>query len=212
MSDAEHWRIAQLMCSKLCHDLISPIGAINNGLEILNDSGPDMQGDAIDLVGKSAQQAANRLAFFRVAFGGTGQNDPLEESQIRLLVDNLLAGGRVTLNWTVSPGGDTSAIDRPLGRLILNMALVGIEALPRGGLLNLSLDRAAGGTRVTAEAIGSKCTLADELSRALGEDLDLENINVKNVGGVLIRRLAADLNLSLNVAFSAGESLTLTAS
>ncbi len=211
MSDAEHWRIAQLMCSKLCHDLISPIGAINNGLEILGDSGPDMQGEAIDLIGKSAQQAANRLSFYRVAFGGTGQNDPLEESQIRLLVENLLFGSRVSLNWTAAPAGDVSAISRPLGRLILNMASVGIEALPRGGLVNLSLDR-SGGTRIVAEAIGQKCTVAEDMLQALSEDLDLENVNVKNVGGVLIRRLAMDLNMSLNIALSPDESLILTAS
>lgn len=81
-------RAVELLCSRLCHDLVSPVGAISNGVELLTEMGPDAE--ALTLVGQSAQAAANRLKFYRVAYGAAGADlppvelltSPLEESQL----------------------------------------------------------------------------------------------------------------------------------
>ena len=64
---------AALLCSRLCHDLVSPVGAINNGLEILEEEkDASMREAVVDLITKSTQQTANKLQFFRLAFGAAG--------------------------------------------------------------------------------------------------------------------------------------------
>ena len=69
MIDKNEMKMTELLCSKLCHDLISPIGAINNGLEFLQDESSEMANEASKLIDTSAKQAADRLAYFRLAFG-----------------------------------------------------------------------------------------------------------------------------------------------
>ena len=89
-------QVFELLCSRLCHDLVSPVGAINNGVELLAELGPDEE--ALKLVGQSAQAAARRLKFYRVAYGAAGAAElPMDE--LRDLMTGLLVDRHIALGW-----------------------------------------------------------------------------------------------------------------
>jgi len=103
MSEAEI-DFASLLCSRLCHDLLSPVGAMNNGLELLADEhDPEMRRRCMDLLAESAKAAADKLKFFRLAFGAAGgfgaEVDPREA---KLVIEPMVtSSGRTTLEWAV---------------------------------------------------------------------------------------------------------------
>ena len=127
-------RLVELLCSRLCHDLVSPIGAIHNGLELLAQNEPEMEKEILGLLRKSSAEASCRLRFFRVAFGqagGSTETLPLEEG--RELLAGLLKEGRITLDWQATEVTPSVPVIKGTVKLLLNMALIASEALPRGG-------------------------------------------------------------------------------
>ncbi|MEL0209240.1 MAG: histidine phosphotransferase family protein, partial [Novosphingobium sp.] len=131
--------LASLLCSRLCHDLLSPVGALSNGLELLADEkDPEMRQRCFELLEQSAKASADKLKFFRLAFGaagGFGEQVPVAEA--RQLVDALAgSNGRVAVNWMF--GVDSLA--KPAVKTMLNLALIGLDALVRGGTLDIGVE------------------------------------------------------------------------
>lgn len=156
--------LATLLCSRLCHDLVSPIGAVNNGLELLDDD-PDEETrrEAQDLVRKSARQASAKLQFMRVAFGAAGslaESVSLEEP--RRLTEGLLAESGIQLHWV----GSETTLDKDLVRLLMNFILIGYESLPRGGVLRVGV-RKEGAINLMISAEGPKARLQPEAIKIL---------------------------------------------
>ena len=117
--------LASMLCSRLCHDMLSPVGALSNGLELLADEkDPEMRKRCFELLEQSAKASADKLKFFRLAFGaagGFGEMVPVAEP--RALITALLGdSGRTQLAWQVS--GDT--LPKPAVKTLLNLALIGI--------------------------------------------------------------------------------------
>src|SRR6266436_7837180 len=128
MNDLE---FAALLVSRVCHDLVSPVGAVVNGLEVLEDeTDPAMRADALRLVASSAEQAAARLQFARIAFGAAGSaGAELDLTEVSRILFGLLKGGKVELVW------QTPAINWPKdwAKLLMNVVLSAADCLPRGG-------------------------------------------------------------------------------
>ena len=128
---------ASLLCSRLCHDLLSPVGALNNGLELLGDE-PDeeMRARVFALLSESARTSANKLKFFRLAFGaGGGFGERIDVREAKTAIEGLLADAkRTTLGWLVE--GD--ALPKTAIKVLLNLALIANEALVRGGTLEVA--------------------------------------------------------------------------
>lgn len=145
MTDTGDARLAELLCARLCHDLASPVGAVVAGAELLGDEedGAGADAEALALLGGSAATAAARLKFFRAAFGPAAA--ALEESALRDLVAGMLGGG-VTLSWRAE-----GRLDADRSRLLLNLALLGRDALPRGGSLTVESAQPSGRLVVTAQ-------------------------------------------------------------
>ena len=96
--------LASLLCSRLCHDLMSPVGALNNGIELLSDeTDPEMREKCLELLGDSARATANKLKFFRLAFGaGGGFGDEIDASEARTALEGLFGSeGKIELGWVV---------------------------------------------------------------------------------------------------------------
>ena len=125
--------LASSLSSRICHDLASPIGALGNGVEFLSGRVDDATREhATRVIADSVKQAAARLAFYRAAFGmGGSLGDHARLSELRDMTAALLAGGRVQLDW--EPGEEEIA--RGPMRVMLNLVLLGVESLPRGGVL-----------------------------------------------------------------------------
>ncbi|MEM6941836.1 MAG: histidine phosphotransferase family protein [Pseudomonadota bacterium] len=126
-----HTALAALIGSRICHDLISPIGAINNGLELLSMSG-DASGPEIGLIGESVGNAAARIRFFRIAFGAAG-DQMVGTAEVQSILRDLYETGRLQVTW---------GIGEPVQRADVRMAFLALmcaeAAFPYGGKLNLT--------------------------------------------------------------------------
>ena len=170
-------KIAEFLAARLCHELVSPIGAIGNGLEILEDE-PDFAGDAGALIGLSARQASRRLQFYRVAYGATMN---LADDLVRRAAVDLFAEGKIALEWRIGvlpPGWQ---------KLACNLVLLASEGLPRGGRVILDKDGAGG---IVASAEGEGARLAEPIPALLAKPADPDALSPRTVQAVFTAALA----------------------
>lgn len=159
---------ASLLCSRLCHDLLSPIGALNNGLELLADErDPAMRERCMELLAESARTSANKLKFFRLAFGAAGGfGDAVDTREARAAVFGLLGEKRLQLNWLV----EEESLPKPAAKVLLNLAMIAGDALVRGGRLDIGAERSdAGALEIVLRGQGARVVLDPELRQALTE-------------------------------------------
>ncbi len=128
--------LAALLCSRVCHDVISPVGAINNGLELLDEGGADA--DAMDLIRTSALNASVRLKFARLAFGASGSvGASIDTGEAEKAAKDFAAAEKKT---EVSWNGPRAIIAKNRVKLLLNLFLVAYGSIPRGGSLDITLE------------------------------------------------------------------------
>ena len=205
-------RVAELLASRLCHDLVGPIGAVNNGMELLEDEDLGMSDDAIQLSAKSARQAANILQFYRLAYGMSGGRIDDGLGGLRELATGFLASSKTTLDWSTV---EQPAEDMPegLGKLLLNVLVLGEECLPRGGTLSVSLAEGSAGLEVAVTAQGTGARLREESQLVLIDDMAIEELTPRNVHGyftrLLAQRMGSDLIFDTPVTDSLRLSVTL---
>lgn len=127
--------LAALLCSRVCHDLISPAGAIVNGLEVLEESKDDeTKSFALNLIKKSARTASARLQFCRIAFGAAGSlNAQVDTGDAEQVARGFIEDDKVKLVWNLP----RALLPKNRVKLLLNMLIVGGQAIPRGGTLTL---------------------------------------------------------------------------
>ncbi|MBB3611349.1 histidine phosphotransferase family protein [Rhizobium sp. BK602] len=128
--------LAALLCSRVCHDVISPVGAINNGLELLDEGGADA--DAMDLIRTSALNASVRLKFARLAFGASGSvGASIDTGEAeRAAKDFAEAEKKTAVSWI----GPRAIIAKNRVKLLLNLFLVAYGSIPRGGNIEVTLE------------------------------------------------------------------------
>lgn len=182
--------LASLLCSRLCHDLLSPVGALTNGLELLADEkDADMRQKCFELLEQSAKSSADKLRFFRLAFGaagGFGENVPNAEP--RALVDALVGNkGRITVNWALA--GDT--LPKPVVKTLLNLALIGIDSLVRGGTLDIAAEAHADGSEIVVRAAGGRIAFDPAVGQALDGTLPQTDLSSKTAPAAMVQQLAA---------------------
>src|SRR5688572_27872046 len=112
--------LASRLCSRLCHDLLSPVGALNNGIELLSDEqDSDMRERCLELLAESARASANKLKFFRLAFGaGGGFGDEIDTREASAALEGLYgADKRIELRWIVAD----DRLSKGAVKLLLNL-------------------------------------------------------------------------------------------
>jgi histidine phosphotransferase ChpT len=163
---------ASLLCSRLCHDLLSPVGAMNNGLELLADENdPDMRAQVMTLLADSATSSANKLKFFRLAFGAAGGFDAqIDANEAKVAIEGLFcSSGKISLGWSVTP----PTLGKPAIKVLLNLALIAGDALVRGGQLDVGAEVNGNVTEMVVKAEGPRVILDPEIRKALlGEVAD----------------------------------------
>jgi histidine phosphotransferase ChpT len=163
---------ASLLCSRLCHDLLSPVGAMNNGLELLADENdPDMRAQVMTLLADSATSSANKLKFFRLAFGAAGGFDAqIDANEAKVAIEGLFcSSGNISLGWSVTP----PTLGKPAIKVLLNLALIAGDALVRGGQLDVGAEVNGNITEMVVKAEGPRVILDPEIRKALlGEVAD----------------------------------------
>lgn len=127
--------LAALLCSRVCHDIISPVGAINNGLELLDEGGADE--DAMQLIRTSARNASARLQFARIAFGAAGSAGmQIDTGDAMTVATAFFKNEKPELVWN----GARALLPKNKVKLLLNLLLVANAAIPRGGRLAVTLE------------------------------------------------------------------------
>ncbi len=187
---------AALLVSRVCHDLVSPVGAVVNGLEVLEDErDAAMRADALKLVASSAAQAAARLQFARIAFGAAGAaGAELDLSEVGRMVAGLLAGGKVELVWEAA----NITWPKDWAKLLMNSALLAADSLPRGGQVRVATAGSAQAPAFRISATGANARLLDEVEKALqGEPSG--PLDGRTIQAYLTCRIARNLNAGLSV-------------
>jgi histidine phosphotransferase ChpT len=194
--------LAALLVSRVCHDLVSPVGAVVNGLEVLADeTDVTMRADALRLVAASAEQASARLQFARLAFGAAGSaGAELDIAEVGRIIAGLLRGGKSELVWKI----DSVNWPKDWAKLLMNAVLVAADCLPRGGVL--TVEQPAGTTpfRFCVSGKGGLVRLASETERALAGDTAL-NLDGRLVQPYITARIANNLGAKLSTVTAAGE-------
>lgn len=193
---ADSLELAAMLCSRLCHDLLSPVGALSNGLELLaEEKNADMRGRIVELLEQSAKVSADKLRFFRLAFGaagGFGELVPVDEA--RAVIDALVGNnGRIEARWAIEGG----ALPKPAVKTLLNLALIGIEALVRGGTLDLGAEvrTEAGGqvAEIVVRASGPRLAFDPLVGKALQGTLPPGELSSRTAPATMLRQLADSL-------------------
>jgi histidine phosphotransferase ChpT len=201
--------LAALLCSRLCHDMLSPVGALSNGLELLaEEKDPEMRQRCFELLEQSARVSTGKLKFFRLAYGaagGFGEEVPSDEP--RELVAGLAEGnGRIELDWAVAE----PALPKPAVKVLLNLSAIAIDALIRGGTLMVGAERREGATEIAVRAAGQRVAFDSQIGKALDGSLSEGELSGRTAPAHLIRLLTEELGGGLQYALS-GESLVMGA-
>lgn len=190
-------RVAELLASRLCHDLVGPIGAVNNGIELMQDESFGMADDALSLAAKSADQASNLLQFFRLAYGLAGHRQGSDFGPIRELVTGFLSHSKAELDWSAAPVPE--GVPDGTAKLLLNLVALAAEALPRGGTVGVTMARGGAGFELEVKAVGADAGLRQEAEAALGDGIAIEDLTPRNVHGYFTKLMAKRLGGTMRV-------------
>ena len=141
--------LAALLCSRVCHDIISPVGAINNGLELLDEGGADE--DAMNLIRISARNASSRLQFARIAFGAAGSAGMLiDTGDAENVAEAFMASEKPDFAWV----GARALLPKNKVKLLLNLILISNATIPRGGKITATLENLETAPKFTLASSG----------------------------------------------------------
>ncbi len=196
--------LAALLCSRVCHDVISPVGAIINGLEVLEDEkDEDMRGFALDLIKKSARGASARLQFCRLAFGAAGSAGALiDTGDAEQVARGLLGDERTRLDWNAT----RALLPKNKVKLILNLYLIAVATVPRGGTIVVTIDGLDDGLTVAIEAAGPNSRLASHVPHLLAGDAE-GNVDAHGIQAYYTGLVAREAGMSISVRVEEGKVL-----
>jgi histidine phosphotransferase ChpT len=197
--------LAALLCSRVCHDLISPVGAIVNGLEVMEeDKDEETKTFALDLIKKSAHQASARLQFCRLAFGAAGSaGAQIDLGDAEKAARGLLEDDKIKLTWSLP----RELLQKNKVKLLMNMLLIAAGSIPRGGTLTVDPAEGGQGFRITAAGLNARLNqaAADLLGGSSAQSVDAHAIQPVYTG-----ILARDCGLAVS-ATTEGEAVIVTA-
>ena len=180
--------LASLLCSRLCHDLMSPVGALNNGIELLADeTDPEMREKCLELLADSARASANKLKFFRLAFGaGGGFADAIDTHEAEAALKGVFGPERrIELGWMVE--GDK--LPKGAVKLLLNLALLAGDALVRGGRLDVGAETKDGEIELVIRGEGPRILLDPALRETLARGMSGGTVEPRAAGAWLAHAL-----------------------
>ena len=198
--------LAALLCSRVCHDVISPVGAIANGLELIDD--PEMDAEtketAMDMVRSSARTAAAKLKFCRIAFGAAGSAGALiDMGEAGEIAKAFVGDEKVKLEW------NAPRENRPKQqvKLVLNMMLMAMAGIPRGGLVTVTVE----GDTFTARAAGDRAKVPEQIAGVLAGTVELTALDARLVQPYYAKQLSRSAGLTLTMDMDGADVLVKAA-
>lgn len=200
--------LAALLCSRVCHDLISPVGAVVNGLEVLeDDNDPETKTFALDLIKKSALQASARLQFCRLAFGAAGSaGAAIDLGNAETVARGLLEDDKIKIAWNVP----RALSPKNRVKLLLNLLILAGHTIPRGGTLTVDAvgDGELKGFRVTAA--GPSARIPEAIPGLVSGEIESAVIDAHAIQPFYTGLLARSCGLSVGLRRE-GDQIVITA-
>jgi len=198
--------LAALLCSRVCHDVISPVGAIGNGIEVLEDEGAaDMREMALELIVKSARQASHRLQFTRLAFGAAGSaGAQLDTGDAEQVVRGMIEDDRIRVEWRLP----RELLPKNRVKLLLNLVLLAASTIPRGGVIKV--EGAGGLSGFTLASTGTQSRIPEAVEALIAGTIPAGGLDAHSVQPFYAGLLARDSGIAVSFA-KEGETVTLAA-
>jgi histidine phosphotransferase ChpT len=191
-------QILELVCSRLCHDLISPVGAVGNGLELMAEEGDDeLLEDARKLVESSTQRASALLQMYRCAYGNAGNQPSFGAGEAVKLAREALDPARVAFKADLPAVADWP---KGFGKLLINAILTAVEWLPRGGTLSLAASESDGKAMFGLTVEGQQAGYSPEVARLLQLDRSGVELTAHNIQPYLTGLVASHNKYRLEVS------------
>ncbi|NKB50890.1 MAG: histidine phosphotransferase [Rhizobiaceae bacterium] len=199
--------LAALLASRVCHDIISPVGALANGLEVLEeDQGEEMRQFAMELITKSAKSASAKLKFSRLAFGASGSaGASIDTGEAEEVVGLFMDGEKADYTWH----GARSLVPKNRVKLLLNLVLTSLGAIPRGGTVAVTINGEGDDATFSLRCSGPKARVPGEFLDMLNGTLEGE-MSAHAIQPYYAILLAKDSGLSLSATVD-GEDVVLAA-
>lgn len=201
--------LAALLCSRICHDLISPAGAIVNGLEVLEESDDEeTKTFAMDLIKKSARTASARLQFCRIAFGAAGSaGAQIDTGDAETMARGFIEDDKVKLTWSVP----RTLLPKNRVKLLLNLLILSAQMIPRGGTLTIDPvgEGETLGFRITVVGLNARIPQATP-GLVAGEPAEGHAVDAHGIQPFYTGLLAKSCNLAVKIA-PEGETIVVSA-
>ncbi len=200
--------LAALLCSRVCHDLISPVGAIVNGIEVLEEEKDAETRDfALGLIKKSARTASAKLQFCRIAFGAAGSaGAQIDTGDAETISRGFLEDEKTKIEWTIP----RALLPKNRVKLLLNMLIIAAQAIPRGGQLKVAAAGAGEIRGFTITVTGTNAKVPQAIPPLLTAELTAEGVDAHKIQPFYAGLLAKDCNLTL-IMTAEGETVTVSA-
>jgi histidine phosphotransferase ChpT len=193
--------LAALLCSRVCHDLISPVGAIVNGLEVLaEDKDQATQEFALELIKKSSRTASAKLQFCRIAFGAAGSaGAQIDSGDAESISRGFLEDEKTKLTWNLQ----RAILPKNRIKLLLNMLLIAGQAIPRGGVLTVDGIGSGETTGFSIRAVGTNAKVAATVAPLLAGDGGDDGVDAHRIQPFYTGLLARSCGLTVNITADA---------
>ena len=201
--------LSALLCSRVCHDVISPVGAIVNGLEVLEDDQDEsMREFALDLIRKSARHASARLQFARIAFGAAGSaGASIDLADAEKVSRGMFSDEKTQLSWSAP----VALYPKNKVKLLLNLVMIATGAIPRGGLLDVTVTGDGEAPTLVLVAKGSHARIPPHVEELMAGSPESGTVDAHGIlpfyAGLVARAAAMDVRFAIE-----GDEVTITAS
>ena len=199
--------IVELLVSHICHDLVSPVGAISNGIEFIEDMGDSVTSDAMGLIGSSVRQASVALQCFRMSYGAAGSGANVTYDHIKEAFTNYIEGGRTNLHWNINPVGGSQMPDGFM-KVVLNMLIMAEECIPANGDLTIQDLDEGNGVKITSTA--NRVEFREGVEAAFNHQTSTDDLNPRTVHAYITRVFADFFNLAVSYEASSETEFVFT--
>lgn len=184
--------LASLISSRICHDLISPIGALNTAIEVLDDTeSKEMHEDALKLIKLAASEASAKLSYLRIALGtNSTSKGVMNLDKLKLITENMFNTEKFSFNWDVSE----IKLEKSIARILLNILMLSIQSIPRGGKVTIKIEEKSDKLKLVTSANGIKSRLDKQTEDAFKGILPSEEIDGRVIQSFFTGVLIDDLN------------------
>ncbi|MCI5060841.1 MAG: histidine phosphotransferase family protein [Alphaproteobacteria bacterium] len=209
MSDKKHIaQIMEQMTSRICHDIISPVGAISNGIEFMQEMGPEAADEGLDLIAYSANQSSAKLAAFRLVYGAGGHDPNLKPEDVQKAFGALIKDeGKISQTWDPYGNLGPAPLPKSYCKMLMGSMMMAMECLPKGGYISV---RPAGENASTIIAEGEGATVRDQVEDALAQKLDPSDLDPRLVHPYIIGLIAESYGYKLSIKSKTEDRIEFT--